>query len=272
MCSSFASGSFDIDVIFHVHCTKPVWCVTSRRSACAGAGVAAVIVVDTGGDGCRIAACVWAGAGVVDAGGHGHGRVTACVHACWRWDRCGRIPACVHACTPVGGGCHAIESVRAGAGVTAIYAGDTVVAVLPCASCLDCRCCHSSLWATQERRRCPSVRVATRECCRCRLSVCPSPAPQIVVVVCPCGSTGCLGTSSPSDPVGDPGCCCCRHCQWCRLFASLLSVVVGSGGSGCRCRHLVWVALVVDVALVLSPLSVGGCCCCRQWWPVLWWS
>ena len=27
-CSSFASGSFDIDVIFHVHCTKPVWCVT----------------------------------------------------------------------------------------------------------------------------------------------------------------------------------------------------------------------------------------------------
>ena len=31
-CSSFASGSFDIDVIFHVHCTKPVWCVTSDRS------------------------------------------------------------------------------------------------------------------------------------------------------------------------------------------------------------------------------------------------
>jgi len=28
-CSSFASGSFDIDVIFHVHCTKPVWCVTA---------------------------------------------------------------------------------------------------------------------------------------------------------------------------------------------------------------------------------------------------
>jgi len=28
LCSSFASGSFDIDVIFHVHCTKPVWCVT----------------------------------------------------------------------------------------------------------------------------------------------------------------------------------------------------------------------------------------------------
>jgi len=29
-CSSFASGSSDIDVIFHVHCTKPVWCVTPR--------------------------------------------------------------------------------------------------------------------------------------------------------------------------------------------------------------------------------------------------
>jgi len=28
-CSSFASGSFDIDVIFHVHCTKPVWYVTA---------------------------------------------------------------------------------------------------------------------------------------------------------------------------------------------------------------------------------------------------
>jgi len=28
-CSSFTSGSFDIDVIFHVHCTKPVWCVTT---------------------------------------------------------------------------------------------------------------------------------------------------------------------------------------------------------------------------------------------------
>jgi len=28
-CSSFTSGSFDIDVIFHVHCTKPVWCVTA---------------------------------------------------------------------------------------------------------------------------------------------------------------------------------------------------------------------------------------------------
>ena len=27
-CSCFASGLFDIDVIFHVHCTKPVWCVT----------------------------------------------------------------------------------------------------------------------------------------------------------------------------------------------------------------------------------------------------
>ena len=27
-CSSFAPGSFDIDIIFHVHCTKPVWCVT----------------------------------------------------------------------------------------------------------------------------------------------------------------------------------------------------------------------------------------------------
>ena len=27
-CSSFASGSFDIDIIFHVHCTKPVWCMT----------------------------------------------------------------------------------------------------------------------------------------------------------------------------------------------------------------------------------------------------
>ena len=27
-CSSFTSGSFDIDVIFHVHCIKPVWCVT----------------------------------------------------------------------------------------------------------------------------------------------------------------------------------------------------------------------------------------------------
>jgi len=31
-CSSFTPGSFDIDVIFHVHCTKPVWCVTSRTS------------------------------------------------------------------------------------------------------------------------------------------------------------------------------------------------------------------------------------------------
>ena len=30
LCSSFASGSFDIDIIFHVHCTKPVWCVTPR--------------------------------------------------------------------------------------------------------------------------------------------------------------------------------------------------------------------------------------------------
>jgi len=30
LCSSFASGSFDIDVIFHVHCTKPVWCVTAE--------------------------------------------------------------------------------------------------------------------------------------------------------------------------------------------------------------------------------------------------
>jgi len=29
-CSSFTSGSFDIDVIFHVHCTKPVWCVTPQ--------------------------------------------------------------------------------------------------------------------------------------------------------------------------------------------------------------------------------------------------
>jgi len=28
LCSSFTSGSFDIDVIFHVHCTKPVWCMT----------------------------------------------------------------------------------------------------------------------------------------------------------------------------------------------------------------------------------------------------
>jgi len=28
-CSSFAPGSSDIDVIFHVHCTKPVWCVTA---------------------------------------------------------------------------------------------------------------------------------------------------------------------------------------------------------------------------------------------------
>ena len=27
-CSSFTSGLFDIDIIFHVHCTKPVWCVT----------------------------------------------------------------------------------------------------------------------------------------------------------------------------------------------------------------------------------------------------
>ena len=27
-CSSFTSGSFDIDIIFHVHCTKPVWCMT----------------------------------------------------------------------------------------------------------------------------------------------------------------------------------------------------------------------------------------------------
>ena len=31
-CSSFASGSFDIDVIFHVHCTKPVWCVTTHAA------------------------------------------------------------------------------------------------------------------------------------------------------------------------------------------------------------------------------------------------
>ena len=31
-CSSFASGSFDIDVIFHVHCTKPVWCVTPHQT------------------------------------------------------------------------------------------------------------------------------------------------------------------------------------------------------------------------------------------------
>ena len=30
-CSSFASGSFDIGVIFHVHCTKPVWCVTPQQ-------------------------------------------------------------------------------------------------------------------------------------------------------------------------------------------------------------------------------------------------
>ena len=29
LCSSFTSGSFDIDIIFHVHCTKPVWCVTA---------------------------------------------------------------------------------------------------------------------------------------------------------------------------------------------------------------------------------------------------
>jgi len=28
-CSSFAPGSFDIDGIFHVHCTKPVWYVTT---------------------------------------------------------------------------------------------------------------------------------------------------------------------------------------------------------------------------------------------------
>jgi len=33
LCSSFASGSFDIDVIFHVHCTKPVWCVTAGRAS-----------------------------------------------------------------------------------------------------------------------------------------------------------------------------------------------------------------------------------------------
>ena len=32
-CSSFTSGSFDIDIIFHVHCTKPVWCVTAREEA-----------------------------------------------------------------------------------------------------------------------------------------------------------------------------------------------------------------------------------------------
>jgi len=37
-CSSFASGSFDIDVIFHVHCTKPVWCVTAGVVEMAGGG------------------------------------------------------------------------------------------------------------------------------------------------------------------------------------------------------------------------------------------
>jgi len=71
-------------------------------------------------------------------------------------------------------------------------------------------------------------------------SIC-MPALQIVVVVvvvCPCGSTGCLGTSllssSLSDPVGDPG-----HCWLCHLFASWSSVVVGPGGNGCHCHHLV---------------------------------
>jgi len=37
--SSFASGSFDIDIIFHVHCTKPVWCVTTGEGCMVGSSV-----------------------------------------------------------------------------------------------------------------------------------------------------------------------------------------------------------------------------------------
>ena len=40
LCSSFTSGSFNIDVIFHVHCTKPVWCMTvSAAKSCPGCAV-----------------------------------------------------------------------------------------------------------------------------------------------------------------------------------------------------------------------------------------
>ena len=49
LCSSFASGSFDIDVIFHVHCTKPVWCVT----------VCLLGVVDTVGDKQTVMVCLY---------------------------------------------------------------------------------------------------------------------------------------------------------------------------------------------------------------------
>ena len=41
-CSSFAPGSFDIDVIFHVHCTKPVWCMTASTGKASGRNKATV--------------------------------------------------------------------------------------------------------------------------------------------------------------------------------------------------------------------------------------
>ena len=72
LCSSFASGLFDIDVIFHVHCTKPVWCVTSRHAAnpsqdhlnkalyicCYLIGTSTYSLVYNGGSGAGLIACM----------------------------------------------------------------------------------------------------------------------------------------------------------------------------------------------------------------------